>query len=283
MYRHLVAAMCVVSCSAFSSKGANEGASGTAMAVPEKKPSVDPTTNVSNGGTEDDSGSILVAGPDPADASTSLEAASTYSYTQTSGVASWSDTFTRADQTDPGNSWFVSTSGDFNIQSNRIASVSASGTTIAIRPQDEKQLDVEVSIDFALADEEEEVYVLARVLDTSESNPLSGYRLRVASTIVEVGLQKQLSAVSNTYAPFDTIDLTDALLVGHAYRAFFRVSGSNDVLLEAAIFEIGSMVPLYSLRGLDQTSYRILASGRVGFAAHRIGTMIDNFERRDLP
>lgn len=204
-------------------------------------------------------------------------------YVPSSGAPSFSDTFARPNASDPGNAWLDKTPGGLAITSEHVASTAAGPSVFALRPVSEKELDVEVSGTFTLTSGLDEASLVARASDDSEAaGTFHGYRFRVQSTQAEI-LFESITPASSMAAPWVTTDILQALVVGHPYRAFLRVTGTSPVHLEGGIFEVGGATSLVWFQGDDSGPYRAIDPGRVGFAASESGTTWDDFERRDLP
>lgn len=167
------------------------------------------------------------------------------------------DDFERSDG-QIGNGW--STPGTFSLQSGGVilGALTSGAAEIVYRPNPLVSDEVSGLVTLAAP---ETATLYARVRPES-GNLFSDYEARVASN--RIHLERRISVLGGGLTSFPWAKIDPPLVGTSAYRFFFRVSGTNPVVLEAGLFTAAG-AHIASVRVTDADARRLVEAGGMGF------------------
>jgi hypothetical protein len=230
---------------------------------------------VPNGSSPNDGGSEGSPNGSDADADT----APPYVYVPSPGAPTFVDDFERADNVDVGNGWTETSGGGFSIVSGdvQLFSFGSSYRPVTYRPS--TVTDVELSAAFTLAGTIDETALYAR-MQPEEATKMGAYAAWVAPSKIEIDLYYKTVSGSGRMT-LAQAPILPTLLTNKAYRIYLRVTGTNTVKVEAAVFD--GAAPIVSAVGSDSSANRIVDPGSVGFGVDDVQqTKWQEFELRNL-
>lgn len=187
---------------------------------------------------------------------------------------SFVDDFERADGP-IGNGWALKTPAAFSIASGGVREdLEGVGWNLLVqRPTAENALDVEVSASFTFASGLDDPSLYARLQPESDQpDRFVGYRLRIGATLIELTL-----GYSGGVQPLAKENLLPSLVVGRSYRLYLRTSGTDPVVVQAAV-GLSDGTIFRSVLAESASANRIVIPGRTAFSSSsKSGCRWDDF------